>query len=75
MKQKHNSFNKLILILALISLLLLTNASAFLIGGDGSSSFFNGTIDELVIYNRSLTLAEVEKQTYDGAGGYFALVL
>ena len=57
----HNSFNKLILLFVLISLLLLTNASAFLLGGDGDSSFFNGTIDELVIYNRSLTLAEVEK--------------
>ena len=65
MKCKNNSsqhrFNRLILLLALISLLLLTNASAFLLGGDGDSSFFNGTIDELVIYNRSLTLAEVEK--------------
>ncbi|MEA3515213.1 MAG: hypothetical protein U9R34_07060 [Nanoarchaeota archaeon] len=59
--QTHNRFNKLILLFVLISLLLLTNASAFLLGGDGSSSFFNGTIDELVIYNRSLTLAEVEK--------------
>ncbi|MEA3514545.1 MAG: hypothetical protein U9R34_03655 [Nanoarchaeota archaeon] len=59
--QTHNIFNKSILILALISLLLLTNASAFLIGGDGSSSFFNGTIDEFVIYNRTLTLSEIEK--------------
>ena len=47
----HKNFNKLIPILALISLLSLTNASAFLLGGDGSSSFFNGTIDEFVIYN------------------------
>jgi len=65
MKRKKNPsqhrFNRLVLLSALISLLLLTNASAFLLGGDGVSSFFNGTIDELVIYNRSLTLAEVEK--------------
>jgi len=44
-----------------MSLLLLTNVCAFLVGGDGDSSFFNGTIDELVIYDRTLTLSEIER--------------
>ena len=59
--QNHHRFNRLILLSVLLSCALLPNASAFLLGGDGDSSFFNGTIDELVIYNRSLTIAEVEK--------------
>jgi len=57
----HHRFNRLILFSVFIFCALLTNTNAFLIGGDGDSSFFNGTIDELVIYDRILTLSEIEK--------------
>jgi len=47
---------KAVLVIIIFSILM-PNATALLIGGDGNSSFFNGTIDELVIYNRTITLS------------------